>query len=292
MLTRKEQWGRPESMKLETMDEVEEWEEECGEEGEDPGMDRRFRGMKSKGLPGIIEEVDMDDSLEMEALEEVEVLTSTPTESDSTPLDSSMDSIDDEAPTSTTSSHPDTSPTASTDETDPFDPLSSRPISSLLHIFSYRATVCLSSLELLPDDASVLLSTWKEPTSAEMEVVHDRLKGEVEIVERAIEQAVEDRGVSQDVKGMGGSYFTTMRSSFVNVTVDEEGIDTLLFLDAVESLVVMFGESLRSVWEKSELMDSAEQFASSAFRLVQSDIVENIRVSRSILISKATLTEV
>lgn len=78
---------------------------------------------------------------------------------------------------------------------------------------------------------------------AEKEVVHHRLKDEVEIVERAIERAVGDRGVSVEVKRGKRSYFATMRSSFVDVRVDEEGIDTVLFLDAVESLVVMFGES-------------------------------------------------
>lgn len=241
VLMRGEGRERPASIRMESMEEVEGWDEEGMEGGREVGgRERRLGGMECGRLPSIVEEEIMDEVQEMEEMEEVEELSSTPSDSNSTPLDTSLDSIDVPSPTSTNASSSYPSPASSLDET--FEPISSRPISSLLHIFSYRATVCLSSLELLPSD-SLPSSLWQEPSLGEKEVVHHRLKDEVEIVERAIERAVEDRGVSVEVKRGQRSYFATMRSSFVDVRVDEEGIDTVLFLDAVESLVVMFGES-------------------------------------------------
>jgi hypothetical protein len=104
--------------------------------------------------------------------------------------------------------------------------LTSRPLSSLLAIFSYRATVCLSSFELLPDDALGGLSEHaREPTEREKEVVRRRMKSEVEVVERAIEKAIEERGVDETVKVREGkTYFEEMeRVSRVESGLGENG---------------------------------------------------------------------
>lgn len=90
---------------------------------------------------------------------------------------------------------------------------SARPLSSLLSTFSYRATACLSSFELLAEDHS--FDSWheREPTVKQVEVIlHERLRTEAEVVERVIEEAIERRGVAEEVRvPEGETYFGEMK---------------------------------------------------------------------------------
>jgi hypothetical protein len=164
---------------------------------------------------------------------------------------------------SATSLPPPPSPTASSIETTP-----DRPLSTLLSIFSHRATVCLSSLELLPDDSSALTDHPREPTAQEMREVERRMASEVQVVEAAIVRAVEERGIDESIKvEEGKTYFEDMEmvnalllyeaektllthrrvsQSFVEVPVTEDGIRTEAFLVAMESLLKFFGKLLGS----------------------------------------------
>lgn len=121
---------------------------------------------------------------------------------------------------SVTSVLPPPSPTAFSIET-----TSDRPLSSLLSLFSHRATVCLSSLELLPDDSSALTDHSREPTAQQMREVERRMASEVQVVEAAIEKAVEERGIDESVEvEEGRSYFEDMKmvSSLLLCEVEEK----------------------------------------------------------------------
>lgn len=227
---------------------------------------------------------------------------------DSVDDSSAMDSSSDDDPVSTlpgTSSSPSSveyrdnpSVEISRNSADSVPPSSSestttdRPLSTLLSLFSHRATVCLSSLELLPDDVSSLADYALEPTPRQIQEVERRMATEVEVLEAAIEKAVEERGVASSVEvDKGRTFFEGMGmvswvarelsrlsarngltlahpslvpdiQSFVHVPVTEDGIDTPAFLLALESLLRFF-----------------ELFAPAAAKLASADIEEDIRVS-------------
>lgn len=94
----------------------------------------------------------------------------------------------------------------------PSSAMAERPLSLLLAGFSHRATVCLSSLELLQSDAEKSIHL-REPTRQQIELVEEQMKEETKVVERAIEAAVENRGVDERVETpeMGTTYFDEMK---------------------------------------------------------------------------------
>lgn len=117
--------------------------------------------------------------------------------------------------------------------TDTSTAFAARPLSSLLSIFSYRATVCLSSFELLPDDHSFESRHEREPTVKEVEeILHERLRTEAEVVERVIEEAIEKRGVGEEVRvSEGETYFEEMKK--VSVRRSSEGRELMWHFRAV-----------------------------------------------------------
>lgn len=192
----------------------------------------------------------------------------------------SIDSATSRGSTTSSSSSSSPPPTPSSQTTLDLDPdamtfdatirnpgaIATRPLSSLLSVFSFRATACLSTFESLeegtePWDVVEVGSHLREPTKAEEQFVQRAMAKEVREVEAIIEKVVDETRIDSMLHVPGGhSYFETMVPSFVDVPVSDEGIDTERFLKAVEALLLLF-----------------EQFASTAFALVQGDIVENIR---------------
>lgn len=89
-------------------------------------------------------------------------------------------------------------------------PTESRPPSMILTLFTRRTIACLSSFELLPDEGEHG-NIFREPTVKEMKLVEKSLGPDLRLVEKAIEDAIEAKGVDEElVVEMGHSYFETM----------------------------------------------------------------------------------
>lgn len=79
----------------------------------------------------------------------------------------------------------------------------------------------------------------------------------------------------------GGTFFDTVKKSFVDVPVDDSkdhAISTTEFLEAAESLTTLFGECLHCALRLDELTTAPDVLGSAAFKPVKSDMTGNIKV--------------
>lgn len=100
-------------------------------------------------------------------------------------------------------------------------PISSRPLSSALAIFSYRATRCFSSFELLSENdfgnqnlrSTECVQPGEVVSIEQVQVLRKVLAVEVKVVERIIEEAIQNRGVEENLKVVvrGTTYFDSMK---------------------------------------------------------------------------------
>lgn len=85
----------------------------------------------------------------------------------------------------------------------------------------------------------------------------------------------------------GGTFFDTLKKSFVDVPVDKEkdnAVSTSEFLEAAESLTTLFGMNimlLLDCWQIANEILLADVLGSVAFNVVKSDMAGNIKVRSS-----------
>lgn len=100
-------------------------------------------------------------------------------------------------------------------------PISTRPLSSALAIFSYRATRCFSSFELLSEydfgiqnlGVTECVQPGEVVSIEQVKVLRKVLPVEVQVIERIIEEAIQNRGVEENLKIIlgGTTYFDSMK---------------------------------------------------------------------------------